>query len=148
MFGCGVRALGLVAVPLPAGRGVDLVAAHHQHLPARQRWLAVQRDAVLGEEIGDRVRRVEAVAEVGHEVEPELLAARTLREDRRGQLILQVALVQILAEDIGEQHLCRGVYQHQRTQPVDRFGLGESEFFVGVRAGAAGGAADGHEWPR
>ena len=65
-----VRPLAPVLVRLERRRRVDLVAAHHQGLRPGQP-VPVHRQLRLGQQVRHRVRRVEAVAQVGHVVQPE-----------------------------------------------------------------------------
>jgi hypothetical protein len=77
----------------PGGRGrVDLVAAHHQQPPARQRLLTGQRQLGGAQQRGDRVRGVEPVPEVGDEVQPQLVGGTVPVHGGR-QAGLQLALV-------------------------------------------------------
>jgi len=104
-----------------AGR-VDLVAAHHQDRSASEHVAvaAVEVGQVAGQQARHRVRRVEAVADVADVVQPVRLVgadlagvveAHALVEART---LLDLALVDVLAEQGSEQHLESGAAEFGR----------------------------------
>ncbi len=133
------RTLEAVFVLLAARGRIDLVTAQHEHLATGQ-ILAVDREGGLGHQIGHGVGRVEAVAGVGHVVDPQLalVAAsdRPLVVNPRRQGILQLTLVEIGAEEISEDAPDGGADQQRRTQPWDRPARGEAELLRIERGGA------------
>ena len=96
--GRGVRALAPVLVLSHARRRVDLVAAHDQDLAPGQP-VAVDGECRLAEQVRHRVGGVEAVAEVGDVVEPELAFGALMAVDLAGQRALKLPFIQVCAED-------------------------------------------------
>ena len=139
-----VRALRPVLVLLVARRRVHLVAAHDQYPPARQRRRTGDRQLRLGEQVGDRVRRVEPVADVGHVVEPRLAVVGALVEDGVRQRLLQFALVQVCTEPAGQDDAQRGDGELPRGQPRYRAARGEPELLGGEAARAGLLGVDSH----
>jgi hypothetical protein len=96
---------------IPAGRWIGDVPAEDQHLPARQTELLGtirHREVRLGERPRDRVRRVEPVACIGHEVEGEPWSVRQIDTTWLFQRSLDLSLVGVSAEDSRGQKLCTG----------------------------------------
>ena len=139
-----VRPLRPVLVLLVARRRVHLVAAHDQYPPARQRRRTGDRQLRLGEQVGDRVRRVEPVADVGHVVEPRLAIVGALVEDGVRQRLLQFALVQVCTEPAGQDDAQRGDGELPRGQPRYRAARGEPELLGGEAARAGLLGVDSH----
>ncbi len=73
--GGAVRALGAILVRRRRSGRVHLIAAHHQQVGARQGQPVDGFDRGRGKHRGNGVRRVETVADVGDEVEPQLVGA-------------------------------------------------------------------------
>ena len=71
----------------------------------------------LGEQVRHRVRGVESVPGVGHEVEPQVLAEAVVVDPLR-ERVLQFALVQVRAELLGQ----RDPGAASRTGPNQRTG--------------------------
>ena len=124
--GGAVRTAEAVLVRLAARRRIDLVAAHDQRLAARQSQPA-DLERRLGQEIGDGVRGVEAVARVGDEIEPELLALAVVVE-LLGEGVLQLPLVEVRAELLGQRDPGTGRGQQHRGEPRHRRARGEAKF--------------------
>jgi hypothetical protein len=107
-------------VGVAAGQRVDLIATHQQQPAAGQGGLA-ELELRLGHQVGHRVGGVEPVSQVGHVVEPDLavLGVRVI-EPPAVHRVLQLALVQVGAEQDRQQRAQTRAEQEQRGQPADR----------------------------
>jgi hypothetical protein len=135
--GGGIRRDQPALVFLTARRRIHLVAAEHQHVAARQRdrpARAVHQQRRLGHRVGDGVGRIEAVAGVAREVDPQLVArsvaarlgsAGAVAVVNRVVVVLLTAggqrlhdaAVAVLADDQRDQALDAGAQQLPGIEP-------------------------------
>ena len=131
------------------GGGVDLVAAHDEDaaalgVPGAAFALEPQRRP--GEEVRDRVGRLEPVAEVGHVVEPELLVVGVLAVGLSGrrQRGLDLALVRVGAEHRRDADLDSGAGELDRVEPAHHRAAVEAELLGSVAPRARRRLGGGH----
>ncbi len=122
--GIGIAKPALVL--LARGGRIDLVAAHHQDPAARQ---VIRQQFALREQIGDGVRGIEAVSEVGHEIHPHrsvrvldlfrnVARLEALVVELASQGCLNQAAIGILPEQGGGNRLPRGIEQERWLEPA------------------------------
>ena len=130
--GRGVRRLGALFVGAARGIRVDLVAAEHEHAAgARMHGLAVRAlhiELRCGDAARHGVGRVEAVADIAHEVEPEIALGRIgLETEHALRLVrerLDEARVGVAPEEVGDGHHPRRLREHAGVVPADHLRLG------------------------
>ncbi len=119
----GIGVLQPLAVFRPGRLRIALVAAHDQDIAVRQRARASQLQAILGEQVGHGIGRLEAVADVADVVDPEcagIVDGDALRRIAAGGAAVVVALHEIASDRrIGgrlDQPLVGILAEHRRYQ--------------------------------
>ena len=158
---CGPeRPLEPVLVVLGAGARVHLVAAEHQDVAAGQRRCSTPSMPTPSDRRASvwrhRHRRLEAVAGVGHVVDPQpRRGSHSVRSTVRCLAGLELALVEERAEHRGEPHVQARPRQRPGAEPPDRLLRGEPQVDVLEAAGSgwrrvvcrnAWGASAGAVW--